>query len=109
MDYSSNWNNGSSGITITGCVWKAFIIFSGTYSLGTTSRNMNSRNQRSVIIMQPCCPHDEPHEFSTFHFFALPLLSRSTAVSVMAWVEPLSNVAILSAFDMLKVVPKSEP
>ena len=46
-------------------------------------------------------------EFSTFHLMGLLLASRSTAVSVIAWVEPLSKVAMRSALFIPNVVPNN--
>ena len=60
------------------------------------------------MMKQPPTPLLAPQLFSTFHFSGLPSLSRSTAVSVMACVEPLSKVAMRSALFMPKVVEKSD-
>ena len=61
------------------------------------------------MIRQPFCPQSAPHEFSTFHFLARFFSSTSTAVSVMAWVEPLSKVDMRCALSIGKLVPKSVP
>ena len=52
--YSSSWNSGSSGTTITGFCCAAFRMSAGTYLLSTTRRKVYSLNQRLVMIRQPC-------------------------------------------------------
>ena len=54
----------------------------------------------SVMIKWPTTPLVGPHEFSTFHLRGLPSLSRSTAQSVMAWLEAEAKVRMRSAFVM---------
>ena len=104
----SSLKSGSSGVTINGFCSNSLSNVSGTYFLSTTRRNMYSLNQRLVMMIQPWWPLVAPQLFSTFHLIGLPSLSRSTAVRVMAWVEPESNVAIRSALFMGNVVEKSD-
>ena len=52
---------------------------------------------------------DKAQRISTFHLRAFPFSSRSTAVRVMAWVDPLSKVEMRWALSIEKVVPKRAP
>ena len=91
MRYSSGANIGSHAGRRTGFCFKIFSTFSGTYFFSTTRRNMYSLNHSSVMIRWPLLAPG-PQLFSTIHFLGWPLASKSTAISVMAWEEPLEKV-----------------